>query len=81
MAVIGGSNVNNLVVTDPIPVNTTYTPGSIMLNGILQTDVNDPPTDYSQFSGTAVIVDLSEAGAVSVAPGTPNQIIFEVTID
>ena len=81
VTVIGGSNVNNLVVTDPVPANTTYTPGSITLNGVVQTDVNDPPTDYSQFSGTAVIVDLSEAGAVSIAPGTPNQIIFEVTID
>jgi len=80
--VVGGvSNVNNLVITDAIPVNTTYTPSSLLLNGIAQTDVSDTPTDYSEFNGSAIIVDLSQGGTVSVAPATPNLITFDVTID
>jgi uncharacterized repeat protein (TIGR01451 family) len=79
----GSSNINNLVISDNIPVNTTYTPGSIVLNGVPQTDAAFAvdSIDFSEFNGTAVIVDLSQSGALSIAPGTPNTIIFDVTID
>ena len=80
--VVGGvSNVNNLVITDAVPVNTTYTPSSLLLNGIAQTDVSDTPADYSEFNGSAIVVDLSLGGTVSVAPATPNLITFDVTIN
>ena len=81
VVVTGVSNVNNLVITDVVPVNTTYTPSSLLLNGIVQTDAADAPVDYSEFNGSVIIVDLSQAGAISVAPATPNLITFDVTID
>jgi uncharacterized repeat protein (TIGR01451 family) len=80
--VVGGtSNVNNLVITDPIPVNTSYVVSSLQLNGTLQTEADDAPTDYSEFNGNDIVVDLSQGGTVSVAPSTPNLITFDVTID
>jgi uncharacterized repeat protein (TIGR01451 family) len=77
----GASAVDNLVITDPIPANTTYTPDSITLNGVPQTDIIDPPVDYSNFDGAQIIVDLSEGGTVSISTVTTNTIVFDVTID
>jgi hypothetical protein len=57
------------------------------LNGIVQTDANDVPTDYSRAIDilskpvVSIEIDLSRGGSVSVAPGETNIIIFEVTID
>ena len=77
----GASTVDNLVITDPIPPNTTYTPNSITLNGALQTDAIDEPADYSEFDGTQIIVDLSQNSTVSISTATTNTIVFDVTID
>ena len=80
--VIGGaSNINNLIITDAIPANTTYVASSLLLNAAPQTDASDAPTDFSEFNGSNVAVDLSQGGTVSVVPATPNQITFDVTID
>ena len=79
--VVNDSNVNNLVITDSIPANTTYTLSSLLLNGIVQTDASDAPTDYSEFNGNSIVVDLSQGSTISVAPATPNLITFDVTID
>ena len=80
--VVGGvSNIDDLVISDVIPPNTTYVSSSLFLNGVLQTDLADAPTDYSIFNGSSIVVDLSQNGAVSIVPGTPNQITFDVTID
>ncbi len=80
--VIGGViNINNLVITDAVPANTTYVASSLLLNGAVQTDAADAPTDYSEFNGNDIVVDLSQGGTVSVAPATSNQITFDVTID
>jgi uncharacterized repeat protein (TIGR01451 family) len=85
--VTGNTAVDNLVINDVIPANTTYTDGSIQLNAVAQTDADDAPTDYSRAIDilskpvVSIEVDLSQGGAVSVAPGTTNIIIFEVTID
>lgn len=87
VTVSGNTSVNNLVITDSIPANTTYSDGSISLNGVSQTDANDAPADYSRavdiLSKPVVMieVDLSQGGTVSVAPGITNVIIFEVTIN
>ena len=80
VVITGTNNINNLVITDTIPANTTYTPASITLNGIAQTDASDV-VDFSEFTFPEVIVDLSQGGLVAVTPGTPNTIIFDVTID
>jgi len=87
ISVSGNTSVDNLVIADVIPANTTYTDGSIQLNGVAQTDVNDAPVDHSRAIDilskpvVSIEVDLSQGGAVSVAPGVTNVIIFEVTID
>lgn len=87
VTVSGGTAVDNLVITDSIPANTTYTDGSITLNALPQTDANDAPVDYSRAIDilskpvVSIEVDLSQGGTLSIAPGTTNVIIFEVTID
>jgi uncharacterized repeat protein (TIGR01451 family) len=87
VVVNGNSAVNNLVISDNIPANTTYVDGSIQLNSVAQTDVNDAPTDYSRAIDilakpvTSIEVDLSQGGSVLIMPGVTNTITFEVTID
>ena len=83
VVVSGTSNINNLVITDSIPANTTYVANSMVLNSVPQTDAafGVDGIDYAQFSGADVVVDLSQGGVVAVVPGTPNIIVFDVTID
>lgn len=77
--VTGVGNAQALVVSDPIPANTTYTPNSLMLNGALQTDADDTPVDESFFdSGNNRVV----FGLGDLPGGSPDQTItFQVTID
>ena len=85
--VLGNSAVDNLLISDLIPADTTYTDDSILLNGVVQTDANDAPTDFTRAIDilskpvVSIEVDLSQSGAVSVTPGSTNTIIFEVTIN
>jgi len=87
VSVSGNTAVDNLVISDAIPTNTTYTDNSILLNAVAQTDAADAPADYSRAIDIlskpviSIEVDLSQGGTVSVAPGVTNVIIFEVTID
>jgi len=87
VTVSGNTAVDNLIISDVIPANTTYTDGSILLNTVAQTDANDAPVDYSRANDilskpvVSIEVDLSQGGTVSVVPGATNVIIFEVTID
>ena len=74
----GTGTSNDVVVSDAIPLNTTYNPGTLMLNGTSFTDALDG--DSGDVGGTttgAITVDL---GVVAV--GGPGQTItFTVTID
>ena len=87
VSVVGNSAVDNLVINDSIPANTTYTDGTISLNGAAQTDADDAPIDYSRAVDilnkpvVSIEVDLSQGGSVAVAPGSNNIIVFEVTIN
>jgi len=87
VGVSGNTQIDNLIISDVVPANTSYTDGSILLNGVAQTDANDSPIDYSRAIDIlskpviSIEVDLSQGGSASVAPGTTNIIIFEVTID
>ena len=87
VVVTGNTAVDNLVISDAIPANTTYTDNSILLNAVAQTDADDAPVDYSRAIDilakpvVSIEVDLSQGGTISVAPGVTNVIIFEVTID
>ncbi len=82
----GNTSISDLIINDAIPENTVYTDGSITLNGIAQTDADDAPVDFSRAIDitskpvTAIEVDLSRGGTVSVTPGENNIIVFDVTI-
>ncbi|PCI08221.1 MAG: hypothetical protein COB77_02820 [Gammaproteobacteria bacterium] len=87
VTVVGNVAVDDLVIVDAIPANTTYTDDSIILNGVSQTDVIDLATDYSRAIDilskpvVSIEVDLSEGGVVAIGSGVTNTIIFEVTIN
>lgn len=57
----GAGTINNLVITDPLPANTTYLPGSIIVNGVAKTDAAD--ADNAQFAANTVSVSLGNVAA------------------
>lgn len=75
----GSATGKNLVVTDPIPANTTYVPGSMTLDG---TALGDSNTD-----GDAGDFNFTTPGAISVQLGNlaggsvPQIITFKVKIN
>lgn len=77
VTVTGANTATNSVVTDPVPADTTYTPGSLTLNGQPQSDAADG--DAGEYLGASreVVVRL---GDLTAADGT-QTIVFEVTID
>ena len=84
VSVNGASPVSNLVITDPLQAEMIFIPGSIRLNGVVQTDAADAPVDFSDFNFSAtntVTVDLSQGGAVTIAPPVIFTIVFDVEID
>jgi uncharacterized repeat protein (TIGR01451 family) len=70
----GSASGTNLVVTDPVPANTTFVPGSLLLNGTAVTAGNG---DFDVTTPGAVTVKLGNlAGSASA------QIVkFQVTIN
>ena len=77
--VTGSGTAEGLVVTDVLPVYTTYVPGSLVLDGTPQTDADDAPVDNSDFDVTGqntVTVNLGD----TVAPAT-RTITFLATIN
>lgn len=73
--VSGSGSVADLVVTDAIPDGTTYTPGSLKLDGTPLTDAADADADRGS-DAEGISVDLG-----SVAGGTVHAITFDVAID
>jgi hypothetical protein len=57
------TTVNSIVITDPIPANTTYVAGSITLDGVALTDAQD--SDQGKYTGTGIEVDLGNVTAPS----------------
>lgn len=75
VAIISGSGTaTNLLITDPLPANTTYVPGSIVVNGIAKTDAAD--ADNAQFVTNTVSVSLG-----NVASPANFVITFRATIN
>lgn len=70
----GSGSVDNLVVSDAIPTGTTYTPGTLELDGAALTDASGD--DAGEASAAGISVDLG-----TVAGGTTQSITFDVTID
>ncbi|MDW3095748.1 MAG: hypothetical protein R8G33_08760 [Gammaproteobacteria bacterium] len=71
----GVGTVNNLVITDPIPINTTYTTESINLNAISLTD-SGVDADAGNFSANTVTVNLGD-----ISSAVTHLITFDVTIN
>lgn len=65
---------DNVVITDPIPADTSFAPGSLTLDGAPLTDAND--ADAGTFNGTAITVDLGD-----VVPGGTQVVTFDVVVD
>ena len=72
--VAGNGSVNGLAITDNIPADTTYAPGSITLGGGALPDAVDG--DAGDYNGTRINVALG-----TVAGGQTRTITFRTTID
>jgi uncharacterized repeat protein (TIGR01451 family) len=78
VTVSGAGTAQNLVITDPIPTNTTYSPATLRLDAIGLTDTADG--DAGDVGGTTPGVVTVNLGPV--AAGSPARTIeFQVTID
>jgi uncharacterized repeat protein (TIGR01451 family) len=78
VSVSGPGTATGVVITDPIPVNTTYTAGTLNLNTGALTDVIDGDAgDVGDTTANTVTVNLG-----NVPPASPVQTItFEVIIN
>jgi uncharacterized repeat protein (TIGR01451 family) len=71
--VSGSGTLNNLVISDPIPANTTYSVGTITYEAAVLTDAAD--ADAGNFNGTRISV-----AAGNIPAGQVRTITFKVTI-
>lgn len=76
VTVAGSGTALNVVITDPIPANTTYTAGTLKLNGAPLTDVTGD--DIGSVGGGPVTVTVSLGNLTSADVKT---ITFDVTIN
>lgn len=72
--VAGSGSVSGLAITDNIPADTSYVPGSITLGGAPQSDGVD--ADAGDYNGTRINVALG-----TVAGGQTRTVTFQTTID
>jgi uncharacterized repeat protein (TIGR01451 family) len=73
--VSGSGSLNNLVVTDPIPAGTSYSVGTLALDGAALSDAADGD------AGTASDTGWISVTIGNVAAGTNHAITFNVVID
>lgn len=78
VSVSGMGTAEGLTVTDPIPANTTYSPGSLTLDGVPLTDEAD--ADEGDVGATTTGTVTVALGDVS-APAPVRTIAFDVIID
>jgi uncharacterized repeat protein (TIGR01451 family) len=78
ITVTGTGTANNIVITDPIPADTTYSPGTLTLNSVSITDADDGDAgDVGVRIPNTVAVDLG-----SMTPASAVQTItFNVIIN
>jgi len=69
VATTGSGTAEALVITDTIPADMTYVPGSMRLDGAAQSDTVDTPSDPSDFNVTSANTVTVRIGD-SVAPAT-----------
>lgn len=73
-SVLGTGSINNLLITDAIPADTTYTVNTLTVDGGARSDAAD--ADNGQASAAGIEVLIGEAVA-----GSAHTVIFAVTID
>jgi len=76
VTITGTGTARNVVITDPIPANTTYIPGTLKLNGAPLTDAMD--TDSGNVGGVPVTITVNLGDQTNEVVHT---ITFEVKID
>lgn len=75
VATVSGTGVlSNVIISDPIPISTSYVPASITLETAALTDSAD--ADAGEFDGTNINVSLG-----NVPAGETRTVTFEVTIE
>jgi uncharacterized repeat protein (TIGR01451 family) len=74
--VTGAGTATNMTVSDPLPVETTYQPGSIKVNGASATDATD--ADNAEYTPATRTINARVGN--TVAPGS--QVVeFQVTVN
>jgi uncharacterized repeat protein (TIGR01451 family) len=61
----GAGTASGLVITDPLPITTTYVAGSMLVDGLVQTDAAD--ADPAQFMAASQTVSVSLGNVASPA--------------
>ncbi|MFZ1984655.1 MAG: hypothetical protein WAU91_09605, partial [Desulfatitalea sp.] len=79
VATTGSGTAEAVVITDTIPADMTYVPGSMVLDGAAQSDTVDAPSDPSDFNVTSANTVTVTIGD-TVAPAT-HTIDFTTTIN
>lgn len=77
LQVTGTGLLPNAQIVDPIPANTTYVPGSIVLDGVAQTD-DAGDADAGRFDTAA---DTVRARLGDLTPPATRSLSFQVRID
>jgi uncharacterized repeat protein (TIGR01451 family) len=80
---VGGDDANNSVLTDAIPANTTYVPGSLVVSGVPVTDATD--SDTGEVGGGTVTGRVGSAATSTtggnIARNVSTAMTFKVTVD
>jgi uncharacterized repeat protein (TIGR01451 family) len=84
-----GDPANNNIAIDPIPANTTYVPGSLVIDGVSKTDAaGDDQAEFDAGNNRTVFrlgagANATQGGTFQVAPtaGSSSTIKFQVTIN
>ena len=77
VTVVGSNAANGIVITDPVPADTTYAPGSLRLNGALLSDGAD--ADAGEVAGAPSTVTVRLGNLTAASP--MQTIIFDVRIN
>jgi uncharacterized repeat protein (TIGR01451 family) len=79
----GGDDASNAVLTDPVPANTTYVPGSLVVSGVPVTDAADG--DTGEVTGGTVTGRIGSSATSTtggdIATGDATTMTFDVRVD
>jgi uncharacterized repeat protein (TIGR01451 family) len=79
----GGDDASNAVLTDPVPANTTYVPGSLVVSGVAVSDAADG--DTGEVTGGTVTGRVGSSATSTtggdIATGDATTMTFEVRVD